>query len=1479
MIKVNNLISEQKCRFVLKPKSAHWQKLIISKSTVLVILFLLISITSQAQSHKQELMDNLLLREPSWVEQLCDDSMASVNFYELDEKVQKYEKSFKNENRQNEINAGYLAEENEDIYLLKYKRWLQKVRPYILPNGSIDVHSYQNPPIELVTKSNIVPYKKKVRGASSPWNLLGPTETVWRKENWNTQPVAPWQVNIYAVAMAASNTNILYAAPETGGIFKTIDKGLNWNLVLDQPWATATFETIDIDPTNANIVYAGRNNMIRKSVDGGITWNTKTLASSYINTIKVKPSNPLHVFATSSNGLFISLDSGATWTKHLSLTSTCYDIVFNPINNNSIIVMAKSGTAIIAYISIDGGVTFNATTGWSGKDINQADGARVTASAADSNILYAVVLGGGTSPYKPYIFKSTNGGFNWDTTCTGILSGLTGSTATPLGMSNGQGYYDLDILANPNNANEVIVATTTAYKSTNGGLTFSAVGGYHGSFPIHPDVQEMIATGGETWIATDGGLTFSNDFFTVNSSGRFKGIFGSDNWGFAQGWNEDIVGGGRYHNGNTVMYEGYPAGLALRMGGGEAPTGYYMMGKERSIAFSDLGNVSYSVPYTYNGISKTAPFTKFPNEDGYGWDASEVLFHPTCYNIIYSGSGNMLWKSVDGGGSWISLHTFPNRVKKYQVCRSNPDIIYVAATNSFWKSIDAGATWSQLTMPASTTISQMKIEVSYTNPNLIWIASPNNSNNNKVFKSINGGVSWINLTTPTINNYKFDNMVLQQGTLGGIYLLAGGGNVFYRNDTMSNWVAFNNNLPKGYGPLKTIPFYRDGKLRTAGNRGYWEVEFYEPSEPIVQPTVDKLVSNCAKDTFYFDDYSVLQHSTATWTWSFPGATYVSSTSVRNPKVTYPGVGSYNVTLTITQGAVSKSITINNMVSIATNLCVPDTIPGKALAINAQDNFAYTNVVDIPSTKRFTMMAWVKGKGAQADYAGLLSMQTSNGSVHLNLRDYNADSAQIGYHHPNGQWWFSSGLYLKPNVWTHVALVVDSNKIVVYKDGIGAQHNRTIANATIGPKFEVGTMISREYDRTFNGLIDEVVVLDTALTANQIRQMMHLTKENPNYVASQHNAHIVSYYQFNEPANAPSYDKIRTNHLSLAGTAINKDTISSAPIGGGVSETINVAAGGIKNFTGPGVELTFPTSGTLPNGDIYVSRINIPSDELCNPSVLPSSPNSYYIINNYGTNKTFAPLNSIKFENVQGTFTGMNPNNIGLFKRFSNSHGATWSNPIDMADNLVDVSGIGSVTFNTGLNLNSFSQFSMSYTGIPLAINNFDFNVKLANTNEALITWHYNKINEVQLFELEYSLDGINFKKIETKVPSQSADYSFVYPTLINGKNFFRLRIINSDNTISYSLIKFLTITNLKEDVIISPNPSIDGWINIKLVDLSSCLNFKVIVINSKGQIIQTNYIQNNSASNYININAPSGQYIVNVILGNGKVFSKKVVIE
>ena len=65
----------------------------------------------------------------------------------------------------------------------------------------------------------------------------------------------------------------------------------------------------------------------------------------------------------------------------------------------------------------------------------------------------------------------------------------------------------------------------------------------------------------------------------------------------------------------------------------------------------------------------------------------------------------------------------------------------------------------------------------------------------EVFKSSNGGMTWDNWSTPTLDNINATNIEHQRGSDGGVYL-GTRNTVYYRNNTMTDWEIYDNNLPK-----------------------------------------------------------------------------------------------------------------------------------------------------------------------------------------------------------------------------------------------------------------------------------------------------------------------------------------------------------------------------------------------------------------------------------------------------------------------------------------------------------------------------------------------------------------------------------------------------------------------------------------------------------------------------------------------------------
>jgi PKD repeat protein len=147
----------------------------------------------------------------------------------------------------------------------------------------------------------------------------------------------------------------------------------------------------------------------------------------------------------------------------------------------------------------------------------------------------------------------------------------------------------------------------------------------------------------------------------------------------------------------------------------------------------------------------------------------------------------------------------------------------------------------------------------------------------------------------------------QYGTDGGVYLALKNGRVVYRNNTMSEWEEYSTGLPASTEPLRIVPFYKGEKIRLASwNLGVWEAPLFESSAIIADFQTGDPTFFCAGDEVAFADHSVVPAG-ATYEWEFPGAT-PSFSNDQHPVVVYDSEGTFDVTLTVTFGNQSASIT-------------------------------------------------------------------------------------------------------------------------------------------------------------------------------------------------------------------------------------------------------------------------------------------------------------------------------------------------------------------------------------------------------------------------------------------------------------------------------------------------------------------------------------------------------------------------------------------
>jgi photosystem II stability/assembly factor-like uncharacterized protein len=816
-----------------------------------------------------------------------------------------------------------------------YKNWKRAVAELVLEDGSI-----QMPDLQLY-KANIrksqITQPSRSANSNANWTFLGPKETFWLNESGSTTAPSscPWQVNVYSFEVSSSNPNVIYAGTETGFLNKTTDNGQSWELLGLNYVFGGGITAVAIHPENAEVVYVAAGSQVHKTADGGVSWEPLLSNGFQASTLLIDFQNPNKIIAAANSGIYISTDAGENWDH--PWTSQCWDVAIQPNNPNKIFGITKFGSQFAMVQSDDGGVTFVMDEQFP-SDINQQSGGLLAVTTDNPDLLMAVMLSNNNTPF---LYQCSISNSEW----TQLAQGNT----SQLPMNNGQGFFDLVLEIDPNDENIIFVGTTTLYKSSNGN-SFSAIGGYTGSFAIHPDIQDIqILENGNMWVATDGGMSFSTDKFSnVNHYfSRNAGLIGSDMWGFHQGWNEDIVVGGRYHNGNTAMADFYGE-KALRMGGAESPTGWILQGKSRHAAFNDLGN-GWILPSSAEGQAEGRfIFSKYPTMEEYGGRRGNLVFHPHYYGTIYLGEGNGFWKSIDNGESYDLLHDFSAQTRYLEISYSNPDILYLDVNSQgLYRSNDGGYSWE-----AKPSLTSSQYGGSYWKGKTQFVISPTDENTiyaclsngtwsgdiGEIFKSEDGGDSWIDWTAELEEYTK--SLVIQLNESGDdlVYLFTNSKNgkpakVFIRGENDNEWQDFSEGFPSGFSVNYPMAFYRDGKLRVGGSGGIWESPLeVQDGAVVINPWVEKAYYDCMFDTVFLEDHSMINHNGASWHWEIsPEPEYISDPNIRNPKMVLGNPGSYNVTMTLNKGGQEYSKEIIDYITTTTCPSIedctnPDNVP-------------------------------------------------------------------------------------------------------------------------------------------------------------------------------------------------------------------------------------------------------------------------------------------------------------------------------------------------------------------------------------------------------------------------------------------------------------------------------------------------------------------------------------------------------------------------
>ena len=669
------------------------------------------------------------------------------------------------------------------------------------------------------------------------WSQIGSKEII----EYGKQIV--FSTCIYNISVAPSSTNIRLASGETGLLYKTTDSGANWNIIAQKSGPSA------FHPTDENKIILG-SNPFRLSSDGGATWTVKPV-TAMCNEILWSINGSIILAATNS-GVYVSSDAGATFS--LKQAGSFMDVEFKP------------GSSTIAYAVNDQGVFYKSTDAgltWAVKpttyvvNINRKGYVLAVSDANPELVCIASVSGinfiGGNAIE---IIKSTNSGENF-----ALLSNFS--------IGHSLGFYSFVFGISPTNVNNYFLGVCSFHKSTDGGLTFNAIGGYNPPFGTHPDIQDMVIFGNTVVLATDGGVSESTDNFTnlSNWKSTCKGLVGLDYWGFDLGFNTDQMGGGKFHNGNSMYNPEWNNGKAIHLGGAEEADGKAIFSRPNSLYFSELDKDFKQIDINYNqNYTSAHRFTLENNLFYFGERNSDTTSNTTDSNIIYAGTGNSIVISYDNGATSQVLKDFGSLVWDVKTTRKDSKVIYVMTQSTgLWKTSNGGLNWTLCNLTFNNINltpngRYLFIDISQTNTNEIWITYNKEYTTTRVFKSTNGGQVWTDLNTPTLNNFQSKQIIHQYGTNGGIYLMGqayGTSKCYYRNNTMPDWIDYSSNLVKQTATARNVflkPSYFKEKLRVAGSIGVQEISFYEKSSPVAQPTTNAK-EVCVNQEIKFCDYS------------------------------------------------------------------------------------------------------------------------------------------------------------------------------------------------------------------------------------------------------------------------------------------------------------------------------------------------------------------------------------------------------------------------------------------------------------------------------------------------------------------------------------------------------------------------------------------------------------------------------------------------
>ncbi len=701
---------------------------------------------------------------------------------------------------------------------------------------------------------------------------------------------------VVAVAGDPWHPPVFYFGACAGGVWKTDDGGTYWENISDGYLQTAAVGAIAVAESDPNVLYVGMGEAcirgdvshgdgVYKSTDGGKTWTHLGLEDTrHIARVRIHPKDPDLVYVAAlghafgpnmQRGVFRSADGGKTWDHILFRSEKAGAIDLSMDAHNPRILYAaiweaqrtpwsltSGGPDSSLYKSTDGGDTWTELTNNPGLPKGLKGRIGVAVSAAQADRVWALV-----EAEDGALCRSDDGGATWQR--------LSDDRNLRLRF-----WYYGHVFADPQDPDTVYVLNVQAWKSIDGGRTFTQLTTPHGDNhdlwldPRHP--QRMIeGNDGGACVSFNGGASWSTiynqptaQFYHVTTDTRFLyRVYGT------QQDNTAISVPSRSERGVILSSDCYPVG--------SSESGYIAVRPDNpNVVYSGaIGSApgGGGVLLRYDHHTKQVQIiTVWPEMYG-GWGAKDlkyrfqwtypIVLSPHDANVLYA-AGNRLFRSTNEGTSWEAISPDLTRNDVTKMGPSGGPITkdttgaehygtifaFVESAHErglFWVgtddglihlSKDGGLTWEDVTPKnlAEWTLISM-IEVSPHDPAAAYVAATRyklDDTRPYLYKTRDYGKTW-ELITSGIPEHDFTRVIREDPARRGLLYAGTETSLYISFDDGAFWQSLRLNLP-------AVPIYdlvlKDHDLVAATHgRSFWILDDLTPLHQLTDDVVQASV--------------------------------------------------------------------------------------------------------------------------------------------------------------------------------------------------------------------------------------------------------------------------------------------------------------------------------------------------------------------------------------------------------------------------------------------------------------------------------------------------------------------------------------------------------------------------------------------------------------------------------------------------------------